>query len=164
MENKVGYHKPFVCNHSNYSDIYRIVSDSPMEKTEKSIRRIGKYFLVLGVICSCLVPMYFSILRLVGPICIILMCSPRLIYQNKLWASVLLMISAILATLTLLCFDGLSIMLSDAFGPMDVSDAIIIGVITVIALLSCYLCYRLCELLFKTKKRNKDISMINAHR
>jgi hypothetical protein len=54
--------------------------------------------------------------------------------------------------LALLCFDGLSIMFSGAFGPMDVSGAIILGVITVIALLNCYLCYRLCGLLFKTKE------------
>ena len=123
-----------------------------MEKNEIIIRRIGTYFLVIGFICSCLVQINFSILRLVGPICIILMCSPRLIYQNKKWASVLLMISAILTTLALLCFDGLFIMLSGAFGPMDVSGAIILGVTTVLALLSCYLCYRLCELLFKTKE------------
>ncbi len=124
-----------------------------MEKNEIIIRRIGTYFLVIGFICSCLVvPINFSILRLVGLICIILMCSPRLIYQNKKWASVLLMISAILTTLALLCFDGLFIMLSGAFGPMDVSGAIILGVTTVLALLSCYLCYRLCELLFKTKE------------
>lgn len=87
-----------------------------------------------------------------GPICVVLMCSPRLIYQNKKWASVLLMISAILTTLALLCFDAILIMLSGAFGPMDVSGAIILGVITVIVLLSCYLCYRLYNLLFKTKE------------
>ena len=122
-----------------------------MEKTEKSIQNIGIYFLVLGIICSCLLPMYFSI-RIVGPICVVLMCSPRLIYQKKKWASVLLMISAILTTLALLCLDGLSIMLSGAFGPMDVSGAIIVGVITVIALLSCYLCNRLLKLLFESKE------------
>ena len=125
-----------------------------MEKTEKSIRRIGTYFLVLGFICAFLTPVYFSSSYgpIVGPICVILMCSPRLIYPNKKWASVLLMISAILTTLALLCFDGLFIMLSGAFGPMDVSGAIILGIITVLALLSCYLCYRLCELLFKSKE------------
>ena len=89
---------------------------------------------------------------MVGPICIILMCLPRLIDKNKKWASVLLMISAILTTLALLFLDGLSIMLSDAFGPMDVSGAIIVGVITVIALLSCYLCNRLLKLLFESKE------------
>ncbi len=124
-----------------------------MEKNEKNIRCIGAYFLVIGFICSCSVQIYSSILlRLVGPICIILMCSPRLIYQNKKWASVLLMISAILTTLALLCFDWLLIVISGAFGPMDVSGAIILGVTTVIALLSCYLCYRLLELLLKTKE------------
>ena len=62
------------------------------------------------------------------------------------------MISAILTTLALLFFDGLLIMLSGAFGPMDVSGAIILGVITVIGLLSCYLYYRLYKLLFQTKE------------
>ena len=128
-----------------------------MEKTEKSIRSIGIYFLVLGFIWSCLVQLnYISYTRIVGPICVVLMCSPRLIYPKKKWSSVLLMISAILTTLALLFFDGLLIMLSGAmlsgaFGPMDVSGAIILGVITVIGLLSCSLCYRLFKLLFKTK-------------
>ena len=99
---------------------------------------------------------FFSYSRIVGPICVVLMCSPRLMYPKKKWSSVLLMISAILTTLALLFFDGLLIMLSGAmlsgaFGPMDVSGAIILGVITVIGLLSCYLCYRLFKLLFKTK-------------
>ena len=62
------------------------------------------------------------------------------------------MISAILTTLALLFFDGLLIMLSGAFGPMDVSDAIILVVITVIMLLSCYLCNRLIKLLFESKE------------
>ena len=124
-----------------------------MEKTEKSIRSIGIYFLVLGFIWSCLVQLnYISYTRIVGPIFVVLMCSPRLIYPNKKWASVLLMISAILTTLALLCFDAILIVFSGAFGPMDVSGAIIVGVITVIALLSCYLCYRLCGLLFKSKE------------
>ena len=124
-----------------------------MEKTEKSIRSIGIYFLVLGFIWSCLVQLnYISYTRIVGPICVVLMCSPRLIYPNKKWASVLLMISAILTTLALLCFDAILIMFSGAFGPMDVSGAIIIGVTTVIALLNCYLCYRLCGLLFRSKE------------
>ena len=122
-----------------------------MEKTEKSIQNIGIYFLVLGFICSCLSPIYFSYGNIVCSICVVLMCSPRLIYQNKKWASVLLMISAILTTLALLCFDAILIVLSVAFG-LDVSGAIILGVITVIALLNCYLCYRLCGLLFKSKE------------
>ena len=124
-----------------------------MEKTEKSIRSIGIYFLVMGFIYSCLVQLnFFSYSRIVGPICVVLMCLPRLIYQNKKWASVLLMISAILTTLTLLCFGAILILFSGAFGPMDVSGAIILGVITVTALLSCYLCCRLYKLLFKSKE------------
>ena len=123
-----------------------------MEKNEIIIRCIGIYFLVLGFICSCMAQLnFFSYSRIVGPICVVLMCSPRLIYPKKKWSSVLLMISAILTTLALLFFDGLLIMLSGAFGPMDVSGAIILGVITVIGLLSCSLCYRLFKLLFKTK-------------
>ena len=120
---------------------------------EKSIRCIGTYFLVLGFICSFLVQKNFSPLygNIVCSICVVLMCSPRLIYQNKKWASVLLMISAILTTLALLCFDAISFIISVAFG-LDVSGAIILGVITVIALLNCYLCYRLCGLLFRTKE------------
>ena len=43
------------------------------------------------------------------------------------------------------------ILLSGAFG-LDVLGAIIIGVISVIVILSCYLCYRLFKLLFKTKE------------
>ena len=123
-----------------------------MEKTEKSIQNIGRYFLVLGFICSCLSPIYFSSGSILCLICVVLMCSPRLIYQNKKWASVLLMISAILTTLALLCFDAILIVFSGAFGPMDVSGAIFIGIITVIALLNCYLCHRLCGLLFKSKE------------
>ena len=124
-----------------------------MEKTEIIIRRIGTYFLVLGFICSCMAQLnFFSYSRIVGPICVVLMCSPRLIYPKKKWSSVLLMISAILTTLALLFFDGLLIMLSGAFGPMDVSGAIILVVITVIMLLSCYLCNRLIKLLFKSKE------------
>ena len=122
-----------------------------MEKNEKSIQNIGRYFLVLGFICSCLSPIYFSYGNIVCSICVVLMCSPRLIYQNKKWASVLLMISAILTTLALLCFDAILIVLSVAFG-LDVSGAIILGVITVIALLNCYLCHRLITLLFKSKE------------
>ena len=123
-----------------------------MEKTEKSIQNIGRYFLVLGFICSCLSPIYFSSGSILCVICVVLMCSPRLIYQNKKWASVLLMISAILTTLALLCFDAILIVFSGAFGPMDVSGAIILGVITVIVILSCYLCDRLYKLLFKPKE------------
>ena len=124
-----------------------------MEKNEKSIRRIGTYFLVLGFICACMAQLnFFSYSRIVGPICVVLMCSPRLIYPKKKWSSVLLMISAILTTLALLFFDGLLIMLSGAFGPMDVSGAIILVVITVIMLLSCYLCNRLIKLLFESKE------------
>ncbi len=124
-----------------------------MEKNEKIIRRIGTYFLVLGFICSFLVQKNFSPLygNIVCSICVVLMCSPRLIYQNKKWASVLLMISAILTTLALLCFYAISIIISVAFG-LDVSGAIILGVITVIAHLNCYLCYRLFKLLFKSKE------------
>ena len=124
-----------------------------MEKNEIIIRCIGTYFLVLGFICSFLVQKNFSQLygNIVCSICVVLMCSPRLIYQNKKWASVLLMISAILTTLALLCFDAISFIISVAFG-LDVSGAIIFGVITVIMLLSCYLCYRLCGLLFKSKE------------
>ena len=125
-----------------------------MEKNEKIIRRIGTYFLVLGFICSFLVQKNFSPLygNIVCSICVVLMCSPRLIYPKKKWSSVLLMISAILTTLALLFLDGLLIMLSGAFGPMDVSGAIILVVITVIMLLSCYLCNRLIKLLFKSKE------------
>ena len=125
-----------------------------MEKTEKSIRCIGTYFLVLGFICAFLVQKNFSppYGNIVCSICVVLMCSPRLIYQNKKWASVLLMISAILTTLALLCFDAILIVFSGAFGPMDVSGAIFIGIITVIALLNCYLCHRLITLLFKSKE------------
>ena len=113
---------------------------------EKSIRNLGTYFLVLGFICACLVaPTNFSGFRIIVPICVILMCAPRLMYNIKKWASVLLMISAILTTLALLFFD---ILLSCAFSPMDVSDAVIMGVITFIALLSCYLCIKLYKLLF----------------
>ena len=124
-----------------------------MDKNEIIIRCIGIYFLVLGFICSCMAQLnFFSYSRIVGPICVVLMCSPRLIYPKKKWSSVLLMISAILTTLALLFFDGLLIMLSGAFGSMDVSGAIILGVITVIGLLSCYLYYRLYKLLFQTKE------------
>ena len=122
---------------------------------EKSIRRIGMYFLVLGFICACLVaPIHLSGFRIVVPICIILMCAPRLMYNTKKWASVLLMTGAILTTLALLFFYWVSILfsLSNAFGSMDVLGAIFLSVITVIALLNCYLCYRLFMLLFETRQ------------
>ena len=120
---------------------------------EKSIRRIGMYFLVLGFICACLVaPIHLSGFRIVVPICIILMCAPRLMYNTKKWASVLLMISAILTTLALFCIDELFIMLSGTFDQMDFLSAIILGIITATALLNCYLCYRLFNLLFQTKE------------
>ena len=59
------------------------------------------------------------------------------------------MISAILMTLALLCFDGILILFSGAFDPMDVTGSIIIGVITVLVLMSGYLCFKLYKLLFK---------------
>ena len=117
-----------------------------MEKTEKNIRRSGIFFLVLGFICACLASMYFSGLGIVVPICVVLMCAPRLIYNNKTWASVLLMISAILTTLALLYFDGLAILLTLTFKQMFFTIFV-----TAIVLLNCYLCYRLFKLLFKTQ-------------
>ena len=98
---------------------------------EKSIRRIGTYFLVLGVI-SALYGIAFHT-GIVIPICIILMCIPRLICDKK-WAVVSLMISSILMTIALFYFE-----------------IIIDGILIVIALLNCYLCYRLFKLLFKTQ-------------
>lgn len=123
-----------------------------MEKTERSIQNIGIYFLVLGFICSCLAPTYFSILGIVGPICIILMCLPRLMGKNKKWASVLLMAGAILIALALLCVDVLLIIGTYLLDQMDVTAVVILCIITAIALLNCYLCYRLNKLLFKTKE------------
>lgn len=123
---------------------------------EKSIRNIGIYFLVLGIICACLAPMYISDYGMVVPICVILMSVPRLIYNNKKWASVLLMISAILMTLALMYYDGMLILLSYVLNQMDLLDlldgVIIMGVITVIALLSGYLCFKLYKLLFKKEQ------------
>ena len=81
-----------------------------MEKTEKSIRRIGIYFLVLGVI-SALYGIAFQT-GIVIPICIILMCIPRLVY-NKKWAGVSLMISSILMTLALFYFLDIPFLLSE---------------------------------------------------
>ena len=125
-----------------------------MEKNEKIIRRIGTYFLVLGFICSFLVQKNFSPLygNIVCSICVVLMCSPRLIYQNKKWASVLLMIGAVLSALALLCFDVLLTLGSYILDQMDVTAVVILSIITVVMLLSCYLCYRLFKLLFKTNE------------
>ena len=118
---------------------------------EKSIRNIGTYFLVLGFICACLVASSYTGLRIVVPLCVILMCAPRLMYNIKKWASVLLMISAILTTLALLYIDGILILLTRSFGQMDFLSAIILSIITVTALLNFYLCYKLYKLLFKTQ-------------
>ena len=123
---------------------------------EKSIRRIGTYFLVLGVI-SALYGIAFHtgivipISGIVIPICIILMCIPRLICDKK-WAVVSLMISSILMTIALFYFLDIPFLLSKEY-TMDVKlDEIIIdGILIVIALLNCYLCYRLFKLLFKTQ-------------
>ena len=116
---------------------------------EKSIRRIGTYFLVLGVI-SALYGIAFHT-GIVIPICIILMCIPRLICDKK-WAVVSLMISSILMTIALFYFLDIPFLLSKEY-TMDVKlDEIIIdGSLIVIALLNCYLCYRLFKLLFKTQ-------------
>lgn len=119
-----------------------------MEKTEKNIRRIGIYFQVLGFICALNVPMFFEIsdkVSIACPICVILMCAPRLIYSKK-WASVLLMISAILTTLALLNFDGLAILLT-----LTIKQMFFTIFVTAFVLLSCYLCNRLYKLLFKTQ-------------
>ena len=123
-----------------------------MEKTEKSIRSIGIYFVVLGFIRALLEPLYFPILGTVGPICVILMCLPRLMGKNKQWASVSLMIGAVLSALALLCFDVLLTLGSYILDQMDVTAVVILSIITVVMLLSCYLCYRLFKLLFKTNE------------
>ena len=112
---------------------------------EKNTRRIGTYFLVLGLICACLAPMYFSGFGIVVPFCVILICTPRL-FCDKKWASVLLMISAILTTLALLNFDGLAILLT-----LTIKQMFFTIFVTVFVLLNCYLCYRLYKLLFKTQ-------------
>ena len=119
-----------------------------MKTNEKSIRRIGIYFLILGVI-SALYGIAFQT-GIVIPICIILMCIPRLVCDKK-WAGVLLMISSIMMTLALFYFLDIPFLLSEEY-TMDVQlDEIIIdGFLIVIALLSCYLSYRLFRLLFKT--------------
>ena len=123
---------------------------------EKSIRNIAIYYLVLGVIGAFLSLMYvyppdFGIFAL---ICIILMCVPRLIY-NKKWATVLLSICSTLTTLALLFFDlfVLIIMFTPVFSQKpDVSGLIITGIITLIALLSGYVCFNLYILLLKKKE------------
>ena len=114
---------------------------------EQSIRNIGIYFLVFGFICACI---FFSRFGPVVPLCVILICAPRLMYNSKIWASALLMICSVLTTLALLFSDGFLVLLSHEDGrQIDVSGVIIIGVLTVIALLSCYLCFNLSKLLFK---------------
>lgn len=120
-----------------------------MTKDEKSIRYIGTYFLILGLICSCLAPLYFSSIGLVCPICIALMCLPRLLDKGKKeWSNVLLMTCAILTSLVLFCVDGVFTILLCSFDQMDFSANIFIIIITTIALLNFYLCCRLFILLF----------------
>ena len=120
-----------------------------MEKTEKSIRRIELYFLVIGVI-SALYGIAFDT-GIIIPICIILMCIPRMISAKK-WAGVSLMISSILMTLALFYFLDIPFMLSEEYTvDVQLDDIIIDGILIVIALLNCYLCYRLFKLLFKTQ-------------
>ena len=119
---------------------------------EKSIHKIGIYFLVLGIICSFFCPIYFSSsYALVGPIGVVLMCVPRLIYDNKKWASILLMMCCIVTTLALLFFDAMLIILSNSFEQNDVSGDIVLIFITAIVLLNIYLCSKLYKLLFKTE-------------
>ena len=116
---------------------------------EKSILRIGTYFLVLGFICALQIPMFFEISdkgSIACQICVILMCVPRLFYKNKKWASVLLLICCILTSFALLHFDALAIFLTLTFKQM-----IFTLFVTAIVLLNFYLCYRLYKLLFKTK-------------
>ena len=79
---------------------------------EKSIRRIGTYFLVLGVI-SALYGIAFHT-GIVIPICIILMCIPRLICDKK-WAVVSLMISSILMSIALFYFLDIPFLLSEEY-------------------------------------------------
>ena len=128
-----------------------------MTKNEKSILRFGLYFMVLGILCSCLIPIYLSNpfedsgLDLAVPFFVILICAPRLFY-DKIWASLLLMTCAILTTLWLLYFTRAAVL--QTIANLDVFDGFIFSfliIVTVIALLSCYLCYRLFKLLFKTK-------------
>ena len=113
------------------------------------IRCIGIYFLVLGFICALLAPMFYSTTynsSIVCPVCVILMCVPRLFYNSKKWASVLLLICCILTSFALLHFDALAIFLTLTFKQM-----IFTLFVTAIVLLNFYLCYRLYKLLFKTK-------------
>ena len=81
-----------------------------MTKNEIIIRRIGTYFLVLGGV-SALYGIAFQT-GIVIPICIILMCIPRLVC-NKKWAGVSLMISSILMTLALFYFLDIPFLLSE---------------------------------------------------
>lgn len=116
---------------------------------EKSILRIGTYFLVLGFICALQIPMFFELSdkgSIACQICVILMCVPRLFYKNKKWASVLLLICCILTSLALLYFNALVIFLT-----LTLKQMIFTIFVTAIVLLHCYLCYRLYKLLFKTK-------------
>ena len=125
-----------------------------MTKNEQSILRIGTYFLVLGFICAFLAPMFYSVSynsSIVCPICVILMCAPRLFYNRKTWTSVLLLICCILTSLVPLHFSAMLILLS-GLEQKYVSDYICLAVITAIVLLNFYLCYRLFKLLFKTKE------------
>ena len=126
-----------------------------MEKNEKNILRIGLYFMVLGILCSCLIPIYLSNpledsgLDLALPFFVILVCAPRL-FNDKIWASLLLMTCAILTTLWLLYFTVAAVL--QTIANFDVFDGFIFSfliIVTFIALLSCYLCYRLFKLLFK---------------
>ena len=124
-----------------------------MEKTEKNILRIGTYFLVLGFICALLAPMFYSTTynsSIVCPICVILMCAPRLFYNRKTWTSVLLLICCILTSLVPLHFSAMLILLS-GLEQKYVSGYICLAVITAIVLLNCYMCFKLYKLLFTTK-------------
>ena len=105
-----------------------------MEKTEKNILRIGTYFLVLGFICALLAPMFYSTTynsSIVCPVCVILMCAPRLFYNSKTWTSVLLLICCILTSLVLLHFYVILILLS-GFEQTHASDYICMAVLTAI--------------------------------
>lgn len=119
------------------------------ESKEKSIRNIGTYFLVIGVM-SALYGIAFDT-GIIIPICIILMCIPRSICDKK-WAGVSLMISSILMTFALFYFIDIPFLLSEEYTvDVQLDDIIIDGILIVIALLNCYLCYRLFKLLFKTQ-------------
>jgi len=120
---------------------------------EKSILCNGTYFLVLGFICTLLAPMFYSTTynsSIVCPVCVILMCAPRLFYNRKTWTSVLLLICCILTSLVLLHFYVILILLS-GLEQTHASSYICMAIITAIVLLHFYLCYRLYKLLFKTK-------------